>query len=230
MLPPLRKGGVMPIKRGRHEFDDHFTQIKNSWLRDERLSFKARGLLAYIESHTPEWEINVGWLATKSIEGKDALRSAIHELEVYGYLHREQENQGGRFGEVTWTTQEPLAENPLAENPSLKKTINKNTIDKNIEREQFDEFWSIYPKKTDKQLAFRQFRRALNRATFEDILAGVIKFANDPNLPTEKRFIKNPATWLGADAWENGPLEPRNNKRRKENDWEALERWAQEDE
>lgn len=216
----------MPIKRGRHSFDGQFTQILNSWLRDDRLSFKARGLLAYIESHTPEWEISVGWLASKSPEGKDALRSAIHELEIYGYLKREQENVNGRFGEVTWTTQEPLAENPSAENPPLKKTINKNTIEKNIEREQFDEFWAIYPKKVDKQLALRQFRRALNRVDFESILAGVIRFANDPNLPKEKRFIKNPATWLNADGWEEGPLVERRVK--KKNDWDALMKYAEE--
>lgn len=217
----------MPIIRGRHSFDDHYTQIPNHWLRDERLSFKARGLLAYIESHVADWSISVTWLAAKNIEGKEALRSAIAELELYGYLKREQENKGGRFGEVTWTSQEPLAENPLTENPPLKKNIDKNTIEKNIEREQFDEFWAIYPKKMDKTQAFRQFRRALNRVKFEDILAGVIKFANDPNLPTEKRFIKNAATWLNNDCWEEGPLPERKGKR-KEVDWDELDRWARE--
>ena len=219
----------MPIIKGRHDFDDHFTHIKNAWLRDERLSFKARGLLAYIESHSPEWEISVQWLVQNNPEGKEAIRSAISELELHGYLRREQENENGRFGEVTWTTQEPLAENPLAENPPLKNTIDKNTIDKNKEREQFQEFWSLYPKKVDKAIAFRQFRRALNRVSFETILAGVIRFANDPNLPTEKRYIKNPGTWLNADAWENGPL-PQRKDPKPANDWDALKRWAKENE
>lgn len=219
----------MPIIRGRHDFDDHFTQIKNAWLRDDRLTFKARGLLAYIESHSPEWEISVQWLVQNNPEGKEAIRSAISELELYGYLRREQENNHGRFGEVTWTTQEPLADKPLAENPPLKNTINKNTIDKNIEREQFEEFWALYPKKVDKAIAFRQFRRALNRVGFETILAGVIRFANDPNLPTEKRYIKNPGTWLNAEAWENGPL-PERKQQKPANDWDALKKWAEENE
>ena len=222
----------MPIKRGRHSFDDHFTQIPNAWLRDNRLSFKARGLLAYIESHTPEWDISVHWLAGENPEGKEALRSAIAELEMFGYLRREQENVGGRFGEVTWYTQEPLAENPLAENPPLKKNIDKNTIDKNIEREQaqFEEFWNLYPKKSDKTQAKRQFKRALNRVTFEDIIAGVIRLSNDPNLPEEKRFIKNPATWLNADGWQEGPLpERRKSKQKPQTDWEALKQWAREE-
>jgi hypothetical protein len=218
----------MPIIRGRHEFDDHFTQIKNAWLRDDRLTFKARGLLAYIESHSPEWQISVQWLVSNNPEGKEAIRSAISELELHGYLRREQENNHGRFGEVTWTTQEPLADKPLAENPPLKNTIEKNTIDKNIEREQFNEFWALYPKKVDKAIAFRQFKRAVSRVGFETILAGVIRFANDPNLPTEKRYIKNPGTWLNAEAWENGPLPER--KQKPTNDWDALKRWAEENE
>jgi hypothetical protein len=223
----------MPIQRGRHSWDDNFTIISNEWLRDERLSFKARGLLAYIESHSIEWQISVTWLAAHSVEGKEALRSAIAELELYGYLKREQENTGGRFGEVRWTTQEPvtdepLAENPLAENRALKKTIDKKTIDKNIEREQFDEFWNLYPKKIDKTQAVRQFKRALNRVTFEDILAGVIRFSADPNLPEEKRFIKNPATWLNNNGWEEGPLPPRKKTSKPKTDWDELERYARE--
>lgn len=218
----------MPLVKGHHDFDEQFTQIKNDWLRDERISFKARGLLAYIESHSTGWQISVHWLAAKNPEGKEAIRSAIQELELYGYLRRDQENIGGKFGEVVWTTQEPLAENPLAENPPHKNTISKNTIDKNKERELFDEFWAIYPKKVDKAIAFRQFRRALSRVGFETILAGVIRFANDPNLPTEKRFVKNPATWLNAEAWENGPLPERKGK--KKTDWDELEKWASEEE
>lgn len=222
----------MPLIRGHHSFDDHFTQIHNDWLRDSRLTFKARGLLAYIESHSTDFEISVAWLSANNPEGKDAIRSAIVELENFGYLRREQENVGGRFGEVTWTTQEPIAdeplpENPLPENPPLKKTIYKNTIDKNIEREQFEEFWAIYPKKTDKAQAIRMFRRAVHRVGFETILAGVIKFANDPNLPSEKRFIKNPATWLNADAWENGPLpEQKKKSSYKEEQERILKEWT----
>jgi hypothetical protein len=224
----------MPIQRGRHHWDDNFTMINNKWLRDERLTFKARGLLAYIESHTIDWKINVSWLVSHSVEGKEAIRSAIAELELLGYLKRDQDNVGGRFGEVHFTTQEPvtdlpLPENPPAENPPLKKTIDKKTIDKNIEREQFDEFWNLYPKKIDKTQAVRQFRRALNRATFEDILAGVIKFANDPNIPEEKRYVKNPATWLNADGWAEGALPERKKQTKPKTDWDELDRWAKEE-
>lgn len=93
--------------------------------------------------------------------------------------------------------------------------------------ELFDEFWKIYPRKSDKRAALRAFKSALSRVSFEDIMAGVHRYATDPNLP-DMSFIKHPATWLNADAWENGPLPERKGK--KTTDWDALKRWAQENE
>jgi len=106
-------------------------------------------------------------------------------------------------------------------------TLNR-TLNEDIERvkELFDEFWKEYPKKSDKRAALKAFRSALTRANFEDILAGAIRYATDPNLP-EPAYVKHPATWLNADAWENPPLPPR--KQSKENSKDAekrrLEEW-----
>lgn len=79
--------------------------------------------------------------------------------------------------------------------PLLKTNISSN------ENELFTEFWNAYPKKVDKAKAFRAFRSALNRAKFEDILAGVLAYRNDPKRNPD--FTKYPASWLNADAWEN---------------------------
>lgn len=70
----------------------------------------------------------------------------------------------------------------------------------------FDEFWNAYPRKLDKAKAFRAFKSALKRATFEDILAGVIAYRNDPRRDPD--FTKYPATWLNNDAWENAASAP----------------------
>lgn len=119
----------MPVIRGHHSFDDHFTQIPNAWVRDERLSFKARGLLVLILSHTAGWSLSINTLAKQNQEGKDAIRAAIQELETLGYLTRTQVNEGGRFGESIWTTNDPSdlpsSENPTSENPTTKKNIIK---------------------------------------------------------------------------------------------------------
>lgn len=195
----------MPLIRGHHSFDDHFTQIPNDWLRDTRLTFKARGVLAMIMSHNAGWSLSIASLAARNQEGKDAIRSAIKELEDVGYLLRTQENDGGRFGETVWITQDPAdlpsSGFPSSDNPTPKNTISKEEqVKKNIDA-LFLEFWNAYPRKLDKAKAFRAFKSALRRATFEDILAGVIAYRNDPARNPD--FTKYPATWLNADSWEN---------------------------
>jgi hypothetical protein len=194
----------MPLIRGHHSFDEQFAQIPNAWLRDNRLSLKARGLLSLIMSHSQGWSLSINSIANQNQEGKDAIRSAIAELEAYGYLTRSQVNEGGKFGEAIWTTHDPadfpMAENPMTDNPTPKNTNNKEEQSKEIDAH-FVEFWNAYPRKLDKAKAFRAFKSAMKRAKFEDILAGVIAYRNDPTRNPE--FTKYPASWLNADSWEN---------------------------
>ena len=203
----------MPLLRGHHGFDDQFTQIPNSWLRDGRLSLKARGLMSLIMSHSEGWSLSIESIARQGQEGKDAIRSAVRELEKFGYLRRTQENSG-KFGEAVWVTHDPadypMAENPTTENPTPKNTITKEEQVKNNNHAQieklFDEFWNSYPRKLDKAKAFRAFKSALKRAKFEDILAGVIAYRNDPKRNPD--FTKYPATWLNSESWENAAALP----------------------
>ncbi len=88
---------------------------------------------------------------------------------------------------------------------------------------QFEEFWSIYPRKVSKRAALKAFESALGRASFDALLAGAIRFANDRNLP-EAEFIPHPTTWLNGDRWLDGPLPER--KKTKE---EQQAEWAKAD-
>ena len=105
---------------------------------------------------------------------------------------------------------------------SLNRTLKEEPLSNY--RELFDEFWKEYPRKSDKRAALRAFNSAITRASFEDILAGTIRYANDPNLP-EARFIKHPATWLNADAWENPPLPALNKSGNREAQKKKLDEW-----
>lgn len=78
----------------------------------------------------------------------------------------------------------------------------EETITKDQANALFDEFWKEYPKKSDMKPARKAFMSALNRAKFEDILASVIAYKAEVG-DKEPKYIKNPATWLNADAWEN---------------------------
>jgi hypothetical protein len=164
-------------------------------------------LLALLLSHSQGWSLSIQSLVIDNLEGKDAIRSAIQELEQAGYLERSQINESGRFGESVWITKDPVAGLPMAgfppaDNPPLKNNnIKKTNIKKNNNSELFEEFWNEYPRKRDKGAAFKAFRSALTRAKFEEILAGVIRYKNDPDRKPD--FTKYPATWLNADSWEN---------------------------
>jgi biotin operon repressor len=217
----------MPLIRGHHSFDDHFTQIPNDWLRDPKISLGAKGLLAQLLSHTPGWRISQENLAYANGVGRDAIRTLINELLNAGYLVRSEDrerNEKGYLGGYTYTTQDPTQDNPTQDNPLLKNNNSKKNNLKNNERiysdSEFNSFWENYPKKVDKGAAVRAFRKALKQFDPIDIIEGAKRFSADPNLP-EKRFIKNPATWLNAEAWNNPPL-----PERRKDDKKALEDWA----
>ena len=218
----------MPLIRGHHSFDDQFAQIPNAWLRDSRLSLKAIGLLAQIMTHVPGWNMSINSLANRNNAGRDQIRTAITELEEFGYLTREQSREDGRFSETIWRTSDPTdmpsSENPPTGNPTTKNTNTKEEQIKNNERtysdSEFESFWSNYPKKVDKGAAIRAFKKALKTYPALDVIEGAKRYAEDPNLP-DKQFVKNPATWLNAEAWNNGPLPAR-----KKTDSKALEQWA----
>jgi hypothetical protein len=224
----------MPLIRGHHSFDDHFTQIPNAWLRDTRISLGAKGLLAQLLSHSPGWRISQESLGRDNGVGRDAIRTLINELLEAGYLSRSEDRERtekGYLGGYSYTTQDPTAEptldKPTQDNPPHKNNNIKNNNLKNNERIysdsieiHFESFWNLYPKKTDKGAARRAFRKAAKSQDLALIVDAAGRYAEDPNLP-EKQFIKNPATWLNAEAWNNGPL-----PKRKITDSKALEEWA----
>lgn len=196
----------MPIVRSHHQFDDYFTRVPNDWVRDDRLSLKAIGLLVQLLSHAPGWKVSVASLAKANSCGLDAIRSAIRELEQAGYLRRRQERIDTRFAEAIWETCEPSSAFPITafpspENPTPKKNNEKKTKIKNVYADSaFEIFWLTYPRKVGRQAAYRAFLNALETATADLINDGANRFASDPNLPP-KQYVPYPATWLNRHGW-----------------------------
>ncbi len=84
---------------------DGFVSIPNSTVRDRGLSWKARGVLAYLLSHANGFDLNYKAVLNGSDkDGNTSTRSALTELEESGYLRREQGRhmEQGRFGVVVW--------------------------------------------------------------------------------------------------------------------------------
>lgn len=67
---------------------ERWTTLPNDLLRDQRLSWKARGLLAHLLSMPPGWMTSSDRLARLGPDGRDAVRSGLAELERAGYVSR----------------------------------------------------------------------------------------------------------------------------------------------
>jgi hypothetical protein len=84
------------IQRGRR-VADNFTIISNDHLRDERLSWAARGLLAWLCSHAEGYEITEATIVDAGPMKRDGIRTLLRELEGLGYLRRDRRSviEGG---------------------------------------------------------------------------------------------------------------------------------------
>lgn len=91
------------------------TRMPNSAARDTRLSWKARGLLAFILSHTDEgWTIDADWLATQGPDGRSAILAGLKELVAHGYMvrRRVRADRGRWVTEVDVYDHPPHVDNP----------------------------------------------------------------------------------------------------------------------
>ena len=222
-----------------------YTSVPNWVVRDANYSPNSFRLLAYLLSHAQGYELKYDQIERQTTLGRYAINEAAKFLSSQGWLElRRDKGPDGRWLAKTWIIKDPnataddstaddsivesfhsgMTSGHIEEQYKEKNNILRKTLSE--DEELFKEFWKEYPRKTDKRAGEKAFRSALTRATFEDILAGVIRYANDPNLP-EMKYIKHPATWLNADAWENGPL-PEDPKRRKDREKEEAKRKLEE--
>lgn len=66
-----------------------FLIISNAVVRDENLSYRARGVLIDLLSRPDNWTTNADAIARRGKEGRDAIRTVLIELETAGYLVRQ---------------------------------------------------------------------------------------------------------------------------------------------
>lgn len=126
----------MAIRRAKR--DSNFTMISNVGLKDNRLSFKAKGLLSYMLSLPDDWIFYESEIVNHATDGKQSVRTGMKELEKFGYLVKEQKrNSKGKFAKIDWvvsdepingdtTTFQPSTTFPSTDNPSTDKRATDN--------------------------------------------------------------------------------------------------------
>ncbi len=88
------------------------TFIPRAVLRDRRLSFRARGILAHLLDRPAGWDVRAEALAAESDhDGRDKILSALRELGIAGYYRLERRRLGnGQFAMGTAISEEPVEE------------------------------------------------------------------------------------------------------------------------
>ena len=144
---------------------DHFTIVPNAIFRQQGISQQATGLYCYLFSHSSNQEITINFITNHFKNGRDAIRSAIAELEQLGYLHREQLRQNGKIVAYNYilkdapapekpSTGKPSPENPIQSNTSIYTIKNNSTYTKrnnstkseNVEKA-YQHFVQLFPKR-----------------------------------------------------------------------------------
>lgn len=131
---------------------DNFTLVPNSLLNEKQISFKAKGLYAYLNSKKDDWNFTIDLIAKNGKDGRDSVASGLKELEDFGFLERRRYKDDKGYFDIEYILKSepfevikydnPLKENPYEENPYEEKpyeekaddiynTINNNTINNN---------------------------------------------------------------------------------------------------
>lgn len=82
----------------RVEKNREFVVMNNKFLREKRMSLKAKGLLALCLALPEDWNYSINGLCAICKESQTSIRSALKELETFGHLKRERkQNEKGQF-------------------------------------------------------------------------------------------------------------------------------------
>ena len=192
-------------------------------LRDERISLKAKGVMALVMSLPPDWDFTIRGLIAVVKEGRDSIYSAIKELKTFGYCEVVacRDERGKLLGndyifyeepqladsqQPHPYTEKPDTDNPDTENPTQinkdikeeNKETKKETSDDNDEYS-FDTFWDLYDKKVGKDKA----KRLYDKLSREDRMAVIQYIPRYKKAQPDKQYRKNPETFLRNRSWED---------------------------
>ena len=121
--------------------------IPNEVLNNPNMSARAKGLYAYIQSKPNDWDFSTDRIAKDHLEGRDAIRNAVTELEEQRFLRREKirlpngtfdvlytlyEYQYESTDEKITATENPTSDFPTSGNQAIN--IKKNTKQEKVKK------------------------------------------------------------------------------------------------
>lgn len=134
-----QRGALATMATIRIARRERYTSIDRRSINDERLTFKALGLLVWLLDKPDDWRIDSEAIAARRKEGRDAVRAALKELDTFGYLvRRKVQVEGGRWAtectifevpnaQVTPATGYPASGGPASVNPTVGRPDRRST-------------------------------------------------------------------------------------------------------
>jgi len=199
-----------------------FAQIANSALRDSRLSFKARGVLALVLSNVGDWEASRSWLINQSEkDGRHAIQEALNELTELGYREVRKVQENGKVRSIVeWRHEPSVSISRPTENLTVTKPDGQETRrykehhpsehhqkEHNQDLFGFDDFWNVYPLKKNKGAAKRAWKAAIKKTDVETIVAGARKYRDAQKRDPD--FTAHASTWLNGERWDDEDETPK---------------------
>jgi len=205
--------------------EERFTTLNRTIINDERLSYRALGLLVFLLDKPDNWRVEAAQLSHGRDEGRDAVRTALTELADAGYLVR----QRRQIDNGQWVTETFLYETPGRTEDGKPgvgqpdvgapgvgapgvitktetKTVNelRKTSSSSAADETFEAWWKLYPKKKggkgEARVKWRKMPVAERLAAMLMIPTHAAWWAEHH---TELRFIPDGVVWLNKRRWED---------------------------
>jgi hypothetical protein len=122
----------MATYRTEKNKDNPFVMVDKFFIKDDRLSWKAKGLMVYFLSLPDDWEVYESEVTKHAGDGLRSTRSGIKELIEAGYIIRQRVRDGGQFKGYEYTVYEhptvmPKRQNAKQQNAKQHTTNNDLT-------------------------------------------------------------------------------------------------------
>lgn len=107
-----------------------YTMINNRLLHDKKLSWKAKGILAYLLSLPDDWKVYETEIVNHAADGIGSLRSGIEELIENDYIHRTRERNGkGHLKGYKYSIHETPIKDEASKQEDVKDTKDENLVE-----------------------------------------------------------------------------------------------------
>lgn len=205
--------GALPMKKLRikdwHKFQ-HFKDRRPPWIKLYRdllddpdwhdLEADVAKVLIMLWLIASEDETQSGLLPS---EKRIAFRLRMTEQKINSYISKL--SHFVIHDDITMISDRYHDDTPETETDREETDKEKNTKKENLEN--FSKFWDSYPRKRrgNKQKALQAWNNALERASAEDIIGGLMVYARSEEVA--KGFAKGSQAWLNDDRWTWYPSE-----------------------